>query len=157
MQARLRLYAVQQFVDLRRGRKRRYLLMWIQCVQPQRVNPVCRVVFDVLIKIGVVIQRSLIVRVFTDEPARGWIVVSGAIVIQTAFGVGFAGGVLEWVHERPCRGRQFTEGVVSVGVRYRPSRTAQRSDGAQTVGVEVARCAAAQHGQRLVGVVRVLG
>jgi hypothetical protein len=55
--------------------------MWIQCVQPQRVNPVCRVVFDVLIKIGVVIQRSLIVRVLTDEPASDLVVVSGAIVI----------------------------------------------------------------------------
>src|SRR6267142_79010 len=103
--------------------------------QPKRIIKTNWAVANITVEIWPRVEAP---GIFAEEPASRWVVVSGAIVIEAGFGVRFAGCILEWIHKRASRSRQFAEGIVGVGIRDGTSRTAQRGDGTKTIGVVVA-------------------
>ena len=120
--------------------------------QTARIGPQERIIKHVVVEVDSAPEAD---RVLADEPSGSWVVVSGAVVIETGFRVGLAPCVLEWVPERARKVRDVAEGIVGVGVRDRSRRTAQRCDGPQTVRFVVVARAASQLRQRLVDLLRL--
>src|SRR5258705_3857525 len=116
--------------------------------QPKRIIKTNWAVANITVEIWPRVEAP---GIFAEEPASRWVVVSGAIVIEAGFGVRFAGCILEWIHKRASRSRQFAEGIVGVGICDGTSRTAQRGDGTKTIGVAVAGPALAKPRHRIVG------
>jgi hypothetical protein len=91
-------------------------------------------------------------RVLAEEPPSLWIVVSGAVKIETRLRVELTGGVLERVHERPGRRGLFAERVGRIRLCQHSGCVAQGSDGAESVRLVVTRCGRTQHRQKFIDV-----
>src|SRR5438309_2467784 len=72
-------------------------------LHPGRIEQVHGIVVSVWVEVDSTAKGD---GVFTQEPSRALIVVSGAIVIQASFRVRFPRGVAEWIHQRARRVRQ---------------------------------------------------
>lgn len=87
-----------------------------------------------IVRVGIkVLLASKSDRVFTDEPTDLWVVVSGAVVTQVAFGIKVSPSVLERVCDAAGRSGQFPEGIVGVAVGNCSRAVRKRRNGAQTI------------------------
>src|SRR5690242_12392249 len=93
--------------------------------------------------------------IFRNEPAGGWVVVSGPVIVEAGFRVEFTPRVLERVGERAGTGGLLTEGVERVRLCQCTGCVAQRRCGAKTVGVVITGRRASQHCQWFVDVFRL--
>src|SRR5713101_9699117 len=83
-------------------------------LQPKRICEVDRVIPNISIKVGSATKPNW---VFIQESSRIGIIVSGAIVVQTYFGIKLASGVAEGICGVSAGCRHVAKGVVRIGVR----------------------------------------
>jgi hypothetical protein len=100
MEASLSLDALQESVNFWRWRKRRMRASLLQRVQPQRIDPINRMVPNIQIEIQRIIRRSLIVGVFANKSTDRGVIVAMAEVVQIGLGIELTSRELEVVADR---------------------------------------------------------